>query len=58
MDRQVPMARRLGVWGDDLMGYGKPDPGRNWWLDLEEVDGELRIPLSPSDKKNHQDFDD
>jgi reductive dehalogenase len=51
--RHVPMARRLGVWGDDLMGYGKPDPRRKWWLDLEEVEGQLRLPPSPSDKRDH-----
>lgn len=42
--RHIPFARRYGAWGDDLLGYGKPDPGRKWWLDLEEVDGHLRIP--------------
>jgi reductive dehalogenase len=52
--RHVPMARRFGIWGDDLMGYGKPDPRRKWWLDHEEVDGELRIPPSPADKSDHQ----
>ena len=44
--RHIPMARRLGIWGDDLLGYGKPDPERKWWLDLEDVDGELRVPSS------------
>jgi len=52
--RHVPMARWFGIWGDDLMGYGKPDPRRKWWLDHEEVDGELRIPPSPADKSDHQ----
>jgi len=42
--RHIPPLRRLGIWGDDLMGYGKPDPSRKWWLDLEERDGLLRIP--------------
>jgi len=42
--RHVPVARRLGIWGDDLVGYEKPDPKRKWWLDLEEVDGILRVP--------------
>ena len=40
------MARRLGVWGDDLLRYGRPDPRRKWWLDLEEVEGVLKIPDS------------
>ena len=30
--------------GDDLLGYGKPEPELKWWLDLEDVDGEIRIP--------------
>jgi len=52
--RHAPLARRLGVWGDDLMGYGKPDPRRKWWMDLDELDGELRIPPSPAHKSDHQ----
>ncbi|MBW1775860.1 MAG: reductive dehalogenase [Deltaproteobacteria bacterium] len=42
--RHVPAARRFGVWGDDLMGYGRPDPKKKWWLDLENVDGVLQEP--------------
>jgi len=42
--RHVPLFRRMGIWGDDFFGYGKPDPKRKWWLDLEEVRGVLRIP--------------
>jgi len=42
--RHVPIARRFGIWCDDLLGYGKPDQSRKWWLDLEEVDGALKIP--------------
>jgi reductive dehalogenase len=46
MMRNVPVVRNFGIWGDDLMGYGKPDPKRKWWLDLEEVDGRLKAPGS------------
>lgn len=42
--RNIPVLRRFGIWGDDLLGYGKPDYKRKWWLDLEDVDGELRVP--------------
>jgi 3-chloro-4-hydroxyphenylacetate reductive dehalogenase len=42
--RNIPAARRFGIWGDDLMGYGKPKPDNKWWLDLEDVDGTLQIP--------------
>lgn len=48
--RNIPFARRFGIWGDDLMGYGKPDPGKKWWPDLEWVDNELRIPPVKGDK--------
>jgi reductive dehalogenase len=51
--RNVPFARRFGIWGDDLMGYGKPDPGKKWWLDIEKVNGELHIPPTYTDKKDH-----
>jgi len=44
--QKVPFARRFAVWGDDLMGYGKPKPEWKWWLDLEDVDGVLQIPKS------------
>jgi reductive dehalogenase len=52
--RNVPFARRFGIWGDDLMGYGKPDPRRKWWLDLEKVDRELHIAPSHDDKEGPQ----
>jgi len=28
------------------MGYGKPKPKWQWWMDLENVDGELQIAQS------------
>ena len=42
--RYMPWFRRIGIWGDDFFGYGKPDPKRKWWLDLEEVRGALKKP--------------
>jgi len=42
--RHSALARNLAVWADDSMGYGKPDPQKKWWLDLEEVNGVLRVP--------------
>ncbi len=44
--RHSAPARSLGIWGDDLLGYGKPDYGKKWWFDLEDVngDGVLTIP--------------
>jgi hypothetical protein len=49
--RHIPVLRRFGIWGDDLLGYGKPDYKRKWWLDLEDVDGELRVPQSQSNEE-------
>ena len=54
--RHVPFARRFAVWGDDLMGYGKPKPQWQWWMDLEDVDGELHIPESRDKGKNTEDW--
>jgi reductive dehalogenase len=48
--RHIPAARRFGIWGDDLLGYGRPDYSRKWWLDLEDVDGRLRVPPSHKEK--------
>jgi hypothetical protein len=44
--RHVGVARRFGIWGDDLMGYGKPDYSKKWWFDLEDVNGDgiLTVP--------------
>jgi ferredoxin len=42
--RHVPPARRLGIWGDDLMGYGKAEEAFKWWFDREDVDGVLQVP--------------
>lgn len=37
--RHVPASRKLAVKADDWCGYGRPDPRRKWWLDVEESDG-------------------
>jgi 3-chloro-4-hydroxyphenylacetate reductive dehalogenase len=44
--RHVGPARKLGILGDDLLGYGKPDYRNKWWFDLEDEagDGVLSIP--------------
>jgi len=47
--RHSSLARSIAVKGDDLLGYGKPHPERQWWFDLEEVDGVLRIPKSKTE---------
>jgi reductive dehalogenase len=55
--RHVPPARRLGVWGDDMMGYGRPDPKRKWWLDLEDIDGEVQVPPVTANRNAHPGLD-
>jgi reductive dehalogenase len=42
--RNIPLARRFAVMGDELLGYDKPKLKYKWWLDLEDVDGVLQIP--------------
>jgi reductive dehalogenase len=46
MMRHSALARSLGVWGDDMLGYGKPHPEEKWWFDLEDIDGVLKVPSS------------
>jgi reductive dehalogenase len=46
--RKIPPARRLAIWGDDLMGYGKAEEKYKWWYDLEDVEGVWRVP--PGDR--------
>jgi reductive dehalogenase len=38
--RHSGLARSLAIWGDDLLGYGKPDYRNKWWLDLEDINGD------------------
>ena len=48
--RHFPLTRRVAIWADDLMGYGKPKPKLKWWLDLEQVDGVLQEPQLQKNK--------
>jgi len=47
MLRNFPISRRLAIRADDWCGFGKPDPKRKWWLDMEEIDGTLRVAPPP-----------
>ncbi|MFH1487615.1 MAG: reductive dehalogenase, partial [Pseudomonadota bacterium] len=42
--RNIPLARRFGILGDDLMGYGRAEEACKWWYDLEEVNGVMQVP--------------
>ena len=35
------LARRGLIWMDDALGYGRPDARRQWWFDMEQVDGRV-----------------
>jgi len=50
--RNIPPARRLAVWGDEIMGYVPPNLENKWWLDLEDVNGELQIPTHAGARGN------
>ena len=49
--RNLPFTRKIAIWGDDIMGYGLPHPERQWWRDLEDVGGELRVPPPRPDSR-------
>ncbi|MBW1674618.1 MAG: reductive dehalogenase [Deltaproteobacteria bacterium] len=51
--RKIPLARNFAVWGDDLLGYGKPKLRHKWWFDLEDVDGLLRVPSRAGERGNN-----
>lgn len=50
--RELPWVRNLAVVADDWMGYGKPNPERKWWFDLEDKNGTLRIPSPPTSDRD------
>jgi hypothetical protein len=51
MVRRSSLARALAVRADDWFGYGKPDPARKWWLDLEDIEGNGILHVPESNKK-------
>ena len=38
---KLPFTRRLLIWLDDALKYGKRNPIKKWWLDLEIVNGKV-----------------
>jgi reductive dehalogenase len=50
--RNIPVARNFAVWGDKLFGYDKPNLENKWWLDLEDLDGELIVPTHAGSRGN------
>jgi len=49
--RHSASARSFGIWGDDFLGYGKPDYSKKWWFDLEDVNGDAILTI-PRNKKS------
>jgi reductive dehalogenase len=41
---RVPPLRRLLIWLDDALKFGRRIPVWNWWFDLEERDGKVATP--------------
>jgi len=39
------------------MGYGRPDPKRKWWLDLEDTDGEVQAPSARANRNAHPELE-
>lgn len=52
--QKFPIARNFAVWGDHLMGYDKPNLANKWWLDLENVNGEMVVPSRSGKRGNNQ----
>ena len=40
----LPFTRRFLIWLDDALEYGKRNPLKKWWLDLEIVHGRVVEP--------------
>jgi len=43
------LARRITIFLDDFLGYGKPVPKDKWWFDLDWMEGHLQIPSERED---------
>ncbi len=52
--RNIPLARRFAVWGDELFGYDQSRLDHKWWLDLEDVEGTLKVPSYAGDRGHNK----
>lgn len=52
--RHFPLARNFAVFGDQLLGYDKPNLKNKWWFDLEDVDGTLVVPSGAGKRGNNK----
>jgi reductive dehalogenase len=52
---KVPASRRLLIWLDDVLRYGRRNPIKRWWLDLETVKGRVVKPEGTNERDLHLD---
>jgi len=45
-----PVMIPIAVWLDDKLGYGRRNPVKRWWLDLELVDGRAQVPSGTNER--------
>lgn len=45
-----PLLVPIAVFLDDWIGYGNRNPIKRWWLDLELVDGQARVPAGTNER--------
>ena len=50
MLRNFPGSRKMAILADDWFGYGKTEPERKWWLDIEETNGVFRKAPPPKER--------
>jgi hypothetical protein len=46
-----PLLVPIAVYLDDKLGYGRRNPAKKWWLDLEVVDGICQEPRKGSNER-------
>ena len=51
---KLPFTRRFLIWLDDALGYGRRNPLKKWWLDLETVGrkGEQKVVRATSNERD------
>ncbi len=54
---RLPFTRRFLIWLDDALGYGRRNPIKKWWLDLEIVDKKVVRPAGTNERDLHRDRD-
>jgi hypothetical protein len=45
-----PLLVPVAVYLDDRLGYGRRNPVKRWWLDLEIVDGRAQVPKGTNER--------